>query len=318
MRGRSPQPPANGTVPLKLAVRLLRSHYPYADSDEEPGLFSGGLPDDTEFDVRIPDGFTLVGSADFAPRRGRRATEVVLDADMSASRVREVFRGQLSGDGWEEDNRITGHGGFARGPRGVLISLRRVLNRASRWAAVDVPGLSTVFRDARQQLLIISAEERSNAPTDVRLRLITGRRSSERRRRNDPEALFVMPLLTPPPRSRSFDEDDQTGLLAPPFDARSSGGEYGGSSQEHDGAYSFTALESDLDLPSLTAHYATQLEDAGWSRSEEGLDGPQAWSTWTFVDGENRPWEGLLTALHLPKTPCRYLLHLRADRSPTP
>lgn len=242
---------------------------------------------------------------------------MVLTTELSAPRVREAFRASLSENGWEEDNSTTGVSGFARGPRGFLMSLGRVLSRSRRGAAVDVPGLSAVFRDTRRQLLIVSAEEQTNAPTDVRLRLITGR-GPERRGRNDPEAMFVMPLLTPPPGSHSVDERRSTSLLAPPPDAQSSGGEYGGSGWEHDGAYSFAALETDADLSSLTAHYIAQLQDAGWSRSDEDIDSPQAWNTWTFVDGESHPWEAVLTVLHLPKTPRRYLLHLRADRTPGP
>ena len=317
MERRNPSPPDDGSVSLELAGRLLRSHHPYVTVDEKPSLFPGSLPDDPAFDVRIPAGFSLVGSATMVPRRGRRVIEVVLDTELSASTVREEFRGLLPGDGWEEDNSTTGDGGFARGPRGFLMSLERVLHRSRRGASIDLPGLSTVFRGARRQLLIVSAEERTKAPTDVRLRLVIGR-GPERRGRNDPEAMFVMPLLTPPPGSRSVDERRSTGLLAPPLDAQSAGGEYGGNGWEHDGAYSFAALESDTDLPSLTAHYAAQLEDAGWARSGEGIDGPQAWNTWTFVDGENHPWEAVLTVLHLPKTPRRYLLHLRADRTPGP
>lgn len=317
MEGRDHDPPENASVPAELAARLLRSHYPYSDADEKPRLFAGTLPEDPAFEVPIPDGFALVGGATFASGRGQRVVEVVLDTDMSAVQAREVFRGLLAGDGWEEDSR-TAHGGFARGPRGFLISLTRRLNPSGRWAPVDLPGLSTIFRDARRQALIVSIEERSNAPTDVRLRLLTGRGTTARRHRNDPEALFVMPLLTTPPGSRVPDDSGSTGLLAPPFDALRSGGEHGGSSWEQGGAYSFTALETDLDLPSLTAHYSSQLEDAGWTRSGEGMDGPQAWITWTFTDGESREWEGVLTVLHLPKTPRRYVLHLRADRSPKP
>ena len=277
------------------------------------------MPEDPAFEGPIPDGFTLVGGADYAPRRGRRVTEVVLDTDLSAARVREVFRGLLAGVGWEEEN-LDGPsgGGFAHGPRGFLMSLGRTLGRARRGAPVDVPGLSTVFRDARRQTLIVSAEDRRNAPTDVRLRLITGRGPLHRRHRNDSEALFVLPILTPPRHARVSDDGVHTGHLAPPFEARTTGGSYGGHGWEHDGAFSFAALESDLDLPSITAHYATQLEDAGWTRSSEGMDGPQAWTGWTFIDGDSRPWEGVLTVLHLPKTPRRYLLHLRADRTPVP
>ena len=83
-------------------------------------------------------------------------------------------------------------------------------------------------------------------------------------------------------------------------------------------AYSYVALQSDLDLPAITAHYATQLEEAGWNRSGEGADGPQAWTTWGFRDNKGHPWTAALTALSLPASPRRYLLNLRADRIPVP
>ena len=318
MERRSPQAPANGTVPSELAVRLLRSHHPYSASDERPRLFAGSLPDDPTFELPIPDGLVLVGSAVLKEPRGRRLTEIVLDTELSADRVRVAYRNLLSAAGWNEDRRTTAPGGFARGPRGFLISLSRAVRRSSRGVAADVPGLSTLFRrDAPREMLLVSAEERRGAPTDVRLRLVAGRNPSGRWRRNDPEALFVMPLLWPLPHSGGRD-DENTGLLAPPLGSERSGGEFGGGSWKHDGAYSFTTLETDADLPSLVAHYAAQLEGAGWSRSGEGSDGPQAWSTWKFADDGERPWEAAFTALHLPGTPRRYLLHLRADRTPDP
>ena len=303
-------------VPHELAARLLESHFPYAVSGEQPLVFAGSLPREMPFEIPIPDGFVLVGSAQVASRGNRRVVEVVLDTNLPASRVRDTYRDLLSGGDWQEENLDgPGGGGFARGPGGFLMSLGRTLTRSRRGRSVDIPGLSAVFRAASRQTLIVSAEERKNAPTDVRLRLVTGR-GLFHRRRNDPEALFIMPLLTPPPRSRTDDEGVHTGHLAPPFEARTTGGSYGGHAWEHDGAFSFVALETDLDLPVLTSHYTGQLEEAGWSRSGEGIDGPQAWNTWTFADGEDRPWEAVLTVLHLPKTPRRYLLHLRADRTP--
>jgi hypothetical protein len=297
----------------------MESHFPYTVTEEKPLIFAGSVPEEVPFRVPIPEGFVLVGSAQFATRGDRRVVEVVLDTTLAASRVRDAYRDLLSDGGWEEENLDgPGGGGFARGPRGFLMSLGRTLGRSRRGAPVDLPGLSTIFRHARRQTLIVSAEERRGAPTDVRLRLITGRGPLHRRRRNDPEALFVMPYLTPHPRARISDDDVHTGHLAPPFEARTTGGGYGGHSREHDGAYSFVALESDLDLPSITAHYAGQLESTGWSRTGEGRDGPQAWNTWAFRDGEGSPWEAAFTVLHLPRTPRRYLLNLRADRTPAP
>ena len=318
MQQPSPASPSNGgLVPRELAARLLESHFPYAATGGRPLIFAGSLPEDVPFHVPIPEGFVLVGSARFDERGSRRMVEIVLDTALSASRVRDAYRELLSDGNWEEQNlNGAGGGGFARGPRGFLISLGRTLGRSRRGAPVDAPGLSTIFRDARRQTLIVSAEERRRAPTDVRLRLITGRGTLNRRRRNDPEALFVLPHLAPPPHAHALDEGMHTGHLAPPFEARTTGGGYGGHAWEHDGGYSFAALESDLDLRSMTAHYAEQLVANGWSKTAEGQDGPQAWNTWAFQDGEGSPWEAAFTVLQLPKTPRRYLLNLRADRTP--
>lgn len=319
MQHPGPASPSSGDlVPRELATRLMESHFPYTVTGEKPHVFAGRLPEEMPFRVPIPEGFVLVGRARFAPRGDRRVVEVVLDTSLSASRVRDAYRNLLSDGGWEEENLDgPGGGGFARGPRGFLMTLGRTLRRSRRGAPVDLPGLSTVFRDARRQALIVSAEVRRGVPTDVRLRLISGR-SPLHRRRNDPAALFVLPILTPPPRSRTPDDGVHTGHLAPPFEARTTGGGYGGHGWEHDGAYSFAALESDLDLPSITAHYADQLESTGWSRTGESRDGPQAWNTWAFRDDAGSPWEAALTVLHLPRTPRRYLLNLRADRTPAP
>ena len=318
MERRSPEHPSSGSVSRELAVRLLDSHHPYRIADTKPRLFTGTLPDDPSFEVPIPQGFVLVGSAVLEPSRGRRVVEVVLDTGLPASRVRATYKDLLSATDWTEDDRMNepAVGGFARGPRGFLMSLSRTLRRSSRGAPVDVPGLSTVFRNARRQYLIVSAEERTGLPTDVRLRLITGRDRARSHWRNDPEALFVIPLLTPPPRAQRLDERENIGLLAPPLEAQYSGGSFGGSGWEHDGAYSFAALETDLDLASLTAHYTAQLEAAGWSRSGEGIAGPQAWNTWTFSDNREHPWRAVFTILHIPEASRRYLLHLRADRTP--
>jgi hypothetical protein len=309
---------SDGAVPLELARRLLTSHYPYATADACPRILVGRLPVDPPFEVPIQDGFTLLGSAVSEASRGRPMVEVVLDTELPAERVREVYRELLISHGWSEDHRAVEPGGFARGPRGFLMALGRVVPRhlRARRPISDVPGLSALFRDDRRQTLLVSADERGGASTDVRLSLIKGRNPFRFSRRADPEAWFVIPTLTPPPRARGIDERQVMGVLAPPFDARQTGGNYGGEGREPDGAYSFAAIETDLDLAAVARHYAAQLEARGWSRTNEGISGPQAWSTWTFEDAHGEPWTGAFTALRLPDSPGRHLLHLRADLRP--
>lgn len=318
MDRRSPEPPSDNQVPLELATRLLVSHSPYAGTEERPRIFVGRLPENLPFEVPIPGEFTLLGSVASEPSRSRPTIEVLLDTNLTAERVREVYRELLTASGWSEERRVPDPGGFVRGPHGFLMSLRRSLPRSFRRRQVsDLRNVSAHFRlVARKQTLLVSADERPGAPTDVRLTLIAGRNPSRFPRRGDPEAWSVLPMLTPPGDARRSGERRSLGVLAPPFDARRSGGNPSGSGWEPDGAYSFAAIETGLDLDAVAAHYAAQLSEAGWTLSAEGSSGPQAWSTWTFADTQGQPWVGAFTTLQLPETPRRHFLHLRADRMP--
>lgn len=155
MQRPGPASPSDGAfVPRELAARLLESHFPYTVTGEKPIIFAGRLPEEVPFP--IPEGFVLVGGAQFALRGKRRVVEIVLATTLSASRVRDAYRDLLADGGWEEENLdVPGGGGFAHGPRGFLMSLGRTLGRARRGARVDLPGLSTVFRAARRQTLIV-------------------------------------------------------------------------------------------------------------------------------------------------------------------
>ncbi len=141
MERRSTQRPSDGSVSRELAVRLLDSHHPYRVADSKPRLFTQSLPDDPSFEVPVPEGFVLVGSAVLEPSRGRRAVEVVLDTGLSAARVRDTYKALLSTSDWSEDDRVNvpASGGFARGPRGFLMSLSRTLRRSSRGAKAGRP-----------------------------------------------------------------------------------------------------------------------------------------------------------------------------------
>jgi hypothetical protein len=321
MERRSPEPPSNGddSVALALARRLLVSHFPYAGAEKQPRILVGRLPEDPPFEIPIPAGFSLLGSAVSEPSRGRPTVEAVLDTQLPAERVRVVYRELLTASGWIEERRVPDPGGFVRGPHGFLMSLKRSLPRSfrRRWRIPDTRRVSALFRFvARKQTLFVSADERPGAPTDVRLTLIAGRNPSRFPPRGDAEAWSILPALTPPPASRDAGERRVMGVLAPPFDARRLGGNPGGSGREPDGAYSFAAIETSLSLDAVAAHYAAQLMEAGWSLSAEGSSGSQAWSTWTFAGTQGEPWAGAFTALRLPETPRRHLLHLRADRMP--
>lgn len=127
------------------------------------------------------------------------------------------------------------------------------------------------------------------------------------------DAWIAIPTLYYPPDSRGRPEIQHIGVLWQPYDVREIGG--GRGSRGPNGAHSYVVLQTGVDLASLASHHATQLEEAGWRRADEGLDGPQAWSAWTF-DHQGEPWAGTFSALRLLGTDGRYLLQVYAVRAP--
>ena len=61
-------------------------------------------------------------------------------------------------------------------------------------------------------------------------------------------------------------------------------------------------LETEMNDPSLTDHYADQLKAANWTMIGEGESGPSSWSSWSIEDEDGRAWDGFLMALELPGT----------------
>ncbi|MGI8910960.1 MAG: hypothetical protein ACR2JR_10475 [Rubrobacteraceae bacterium] len=303
----------------KLAARLLTAQN---IQDEQaaapPRIFVGRLPEDLPVEVPISDGADVVGGVARDLSRGRRDAEIVLDAALSAERFREDYRRQLLAAGWDEDTELFGLRSFVPpGLPGLFHLAASRSGRLRRFLRGRVPGLPglfpVVFRSGGYKLMV-SAHDRPDAPTDVRLHLFTSRRGPWT---GDEPALEILPSLVPPSDARRRRREiSNFGVLAPPHDARRPGGNFGGSGRpENDAAYSYIALETGLDLTALTAHYAAQLERAGWSRVEEGHAGPQAWSAWTFTGGDGNLWTGTFTALRLPATPARYLLQINAVRT---
>lgn len=73
MQRPGPASPLSGDlVPRELATRLMESHFPYTVTDDKPHIFPGSVPEEVPFGVPIPEGFVLVGSAQFASRGDRR------------------------------------------------------------------------------------------------------------------------------------------------------------------------------------------------------------------------------------------------------
>lgn len=313
-----------GTALRELAARLLSPPDPYDQTTAPPRILVGRLPEDLPVETPIPDGTVVVGSmARDMFRRNGRMLQIVLDANVPAERFREIYRQLLLTSGWNEDQERPMRSGFVPRRLPMLFRVPQRFPHLRRRLGLDRPEIPALFRvgfrlGPRGPKLVVYLQDRRNAPTDVHLILFAGQR--EAWVRHDPTR-NVIPRLYSPPGARQRHEVERTGVLAPPFGARQLGGNWGGggSYRENDGAYSYVTLETDSDLAAIAAHYTAQFEEAGWSRTDGGQSGPQAWSTWTFADGQGRPWTGAFTALHLPEAPegapNRYLLQVHAGRT---
>ncbi len=266
-------------VPLALVERLLAPEDPFSLGSDRPRLFVGRLPQGLPIDLAVPEGFEVLGGRTMSEGpRGEEQVEIVMDAPMSADEALDAYRVRLLANGWSESERRE----MGHGGFGVRPAGETALFCLSE----------------RGPALFVRALDKHEAKTDVRLMLITGSRHSPcSHRSREPHFESVIPELSPPRGSRAFPH----------------GG--GGSA---DNAHSAATIETDLDLDSLSAHYATQLEGAGWDLLDEGGGGPQTWSYWIFRDGEGQRWSGLLLVMRLPETPRQHLLQVHANWIPEP
>lgn len=161
-------------------------------------------------------------------------------------------------------------------------------------------GISQSFiyfeNEEQSRSLHVSVASRANAPTVVRIALQpTGQQGPRQRRARQhrgPDMWSVLPPITPPPHTQQ---------------------EQQGSSGGSDRVMTSARLETDLDLAALTAHYDAQLQHGGWQLQSSGSNDPVSWSSWTFVDEESEPWQGMLLLVRQVATPRRFLAVLFAE-----
>jgi hypothetical protein len=89
-----------------------------------------------------------------------------------------------------------------------------------------------------------------------------------------------------------------------------------GASSSSEDFHSVARLTTELDLWAIAAHYAQQLEPAGWMRRDGGESGGMtAWSAWDVADEGGELWWGMFQAFHWPEAPGVYLLELHIMRT---
>ena len=98
-------------------------------------------------------------------------------------------------------------------------------------------------------------------------------------------------------------------MLEAPPGARLFGGGGGGTSGVEGLGLDF---QSDLGLAAIHAHFAAQLEDAGWSEVEQQLEDGQMITFWELVDEDGKSWAAKLEVHFLSDTtPDEYHMEIK-------
>lgn len=271
-------PGAREDLLRELALRL--STYPGDPRNDDPQLLVGQLPDNIAIPVPLPENSRILGTL----IRSTESIDVIVDCQLSPAAVLTFYKESLAASGWNELNEMhpAMHGGGF-----VHSGFPAFENRATYCKGPDGPAFS------------INAYERKQGLTDVRLDINFGNEYSPCRQPNRMQrrmAHHQMRNLIPP--------------LEPPKGAKQqSGGGGGGGDSWHSNA----TLDTEMQLDALAAHYAAQLLKGGWTQTGAGISGPLAWSTWTFQDEENEPWNGFFYILKRPGKERQHVLEVRVD-----
>jgi hypothetical protein len=269
-------PDAREDLLRELALRL--STYPGDPRNEDPQLLVGQLPDNLAIPVPVPEKSRILGTLIHSPQQ----IDIVLDCELSTTATLNFYKERMAESGWNElDEMHPRHGGF------VHSGFSPFQNHLTFCKGPEGPAFS------------ITAFERKQGHTDVNLDINFGSEYS--------------PCVQPNRIQQRMAHHDMQNLippLEPPKGAKQQGGGGGGGG---DSWHSNATLDTDLQLDALAAHYTGQLVKGGWIRTDEGIAGPLAWSTWTLQDEDHEPWNGLFFILKRPGKERLYVLEVRID-----
>lgn len=270
--------PAEDIAQLReLALRLLAP--PFDPEAQQPQLLVGQLPPALPFALPLPDRCRIIGTFIRSPE----TMQIMLETEQLPAQVMTFYTEHMQALGWSEPDFSHRHrqreGGFVHTMHPSLAA-------------------TTLCKGRHGPSLVISASGRQNEgeQTEVRLHLDTRSRNSPCGQSSE---IFMgvrtlIPALEPPPGGRQWS---------------------GGGGSDSDSAHTTATLDmqSDMALSALASHYARQLEQAGWQRTDEGNNGPMAWHTWEFSDRENERWQGVFTLVQLPGMMRKYYVQIHIN-----
>ena len=265
----------NTALLRELALSLLAPSFdPQA---RQPQLLPGILPASLPFNVPFPTEYRIIGSFIRNPDN----ILIILETGFSPDEVIAFYTEQMQAEGWTEPTVLNRH-------------IQSFTN-----AFYDHSLFITLCKGKRGPALLVGAfsNQSETRRTKVRLNIDTRSRNS--------------------PCTQSSEIFMQVGALLPSLKPPQGGHQQvsgGGGSDSESAATSATLdMESVIALPVLAAHYAHQLEQAGWQKTGEGSSGPTAWHSWKFRDKENERWLGVFTVLQVPGMERRYFMQLNIN-----
>jgi hypothetical protein len=272
----SPNANDREAMPRELVIRL--STIPGNPRVSDPHVLFGQLPRELPPDIALPEGSRVLGTL----IRGPGDATCVIDVDLPAEQVLEFYRERMQVAGWQESELPAQfrQGGFTH-------------------SGLELGKRVTFCHGSRGPSLVVSAHSRGESGTDLRLVVDLSDRTCVQQARMHRMTREWMGKIIP--------------RLDPPSGVKQvMGGDIGGG---NDSFYSNATLEASTpgDLTELAAHYATQLERAGWKGVEEGQCGPISWSAWTFQDEDKEAGRGFFFILRMPGQMEQYMLHLQVN-----
>ncbi|HEY5573917.1 MAG TPA: hypothetical protein VIK64_12930 [Anaerolineales bacterium] len=238
----------------EFVQRWFSNVYPGAPATDTM-IYLGSLPQDPPLDLPMPEDARIIASI-----TGHYIDmEVIFDTSLTSEEVKDFYRDALAAAGWEAPPEESQGGGFV--PAGGQ-------------------GFSLCLED--EASLYLTALDRPEAPTDVRLNLNTSTEGFECGRRG-PEYY------------------DRGGELIPSLETPAGVEMRGGGMSTGDNEADVSAtLKTEMAATELADNYYPQLEAAGWQMLDNASAGGAAWSTWSIEDDRGDVWGGTFVIIETP------------------